>query len=521
MEEFRIISLFELEIDPLQPRRHITHATIVELADTMKPPIGIIEPLIVRKKLEGLGFRIVCGERRFRAASVAGLIEVPCMIRELTDDQVFDIQVIENLQRENVSPLDEADAYNTLISKKRCTLHEIAERFGKTEEYVFGRLRLINLIPEAKTYLEEEILPVTAAIKIATLTERQQADTIKRVIIESTVNGQPKKWFTGLNDLKIYFENNVSMPLSIVDFDTTDKNLCPQAGDCKTCTKRTGNTLFKDILDGDKCLDSACYKEKHVEHYQQLQKKLSKKHKTEVVFAARFYGAEREFKALGEILPMTAYRTVEGKETPNAVYALFVGPDRTRINDDGMPLHGWIEVTNKVAAAVTTTAVKKSVDKEKEKEILNTYFFVLDLFEQYKGLGIKSPSTYTFKLIITKLMAEYSLSSEVICDIVKRYKVSMKAQQFDGKDWTDVVIDKNFKHDPKGFLSLDYDDIMIAFVDISHVNAQKLVEELVFIGSINDEATLNGYASNYDLDIKAAKKQAEKSSKAKLKELSK
>jgi ParB/RepB/Spo0J family partition protein len=523
MDQFKMIHSGDIATDPLQPRKHFSEETINELGQSLKT-VGFIEPCIVRHTPDSeKPYRLVCGERRCRAAEKVGITEIPCLVRELTDDQVFDIQITENLQRENPTPLDEADGYQNLISKRRCSLAEIAARFGKTEDYVFGRLKLLNLVSEAREFLSHEILPVTAAIKIATLNERQQKETIKRTVIDVTVNGVPKKMFTGLNDLRMYFDNNILIPLACADFNTKDSKLCPAAGSCTDCSKRTGNNMFKELVDGDKCLDSACYKEKHVEHYQRLQATLSKKLKVDVVYAARFYGAEREYKALGEIISMTSYNVVayDHKAKPkNAMYAIFVGPDRTKLEGEKMPEHGWIEVTLKVVEKIEKSAEKKEANNVKQEEKLNEKFYTLRLFEHYKEKGIRAPNTLCYKLIITKLFSEYNLQTEIIVDIAKRYKLQFIAQEFDG-EWSEVVVDKNYTPKPDVLLSLNYDHIFEGLEEVNHVNCEKIFGELIFLGIIDTPEMLNELSASYGISLKAAQKEADKIVKAQMKTLSK
>ena len=109
--DYKMIAFEDLQTSPTNPRRRIDEQTIAQLAESIRTQ-GVLEPLIVR--IKGKKYEIVCGERRYRAAKVASLTELPCLVRELSDEQVLDIQIHENLHREDIHPMDEAYGYQFL-----------------------------------------------------------------------------------------------------------------------------------------------------------------------------------------------------------------------------------------------------------------------------------------------------------------------------------------------------------------------------------------------------------------------
>src|ERR1041385_1220955 len=131
--EYRLIAWKELKTSPTNPRRRINEESLASLAASIAAQ-GILENLIVRKN--GTGYEIVCGERRYRAAKIAKLVELPCLVRKLSDEQVLDIQIHENLHREDVHPMDEAYGYQFLQERLGCDVRELALRVGETEGYV-------------------------------------------------------------------------------------------------------------------------------------------------------------------------------------------------------------------------------------------------------------------------------------------------------------------------------------------------------------------------------------------------
>ena len=140
------LNINELEPNRGQPRKDVSEEAMRELADSIAQH-GVLQPLLVRPLLSG-GYQIVAGERRWRASRMAGLTTVPALIRELTDSEVMQIALIENLQREDLKPLEEAQGYQALMEEFGFTQDEISKSVGKSRPAVTNALRLLNL-PEA------------------------------------------------------------------------------------------------------------------------------------------------------------------------------------------------------------------------------------------------------------------------------------------------------------------------------------------------------------------------------------
>ena len=136
------LGIEEIRPDRSQPRRHFDEAHIEELAESIRSK-GVLLPLIVRRDSEG--YVLVAGERRWRAAQKAGLCELPVMVREVTGKEAFEIALIENIQREDLNPIEEAGAYRRLIEEHGLTQEELAARVGKDRSTVANALRLLRL----------------------------------------------------------------------------------------------------------------------------------------------------------------------------------------------------------------------------------------------------------------------------------------------------------------------------------------------------------------------------------------
>ena len=136
------ISVKELRPNPYQPRKVFTEQGIEELKQSIMQH-GILQPIIVKKSIKG--YEIVVGERRYRAAVEAGLKKVPAVVRDFTNQQMMELAVLENLQREDLTPIEEGIAYQSLLDKLDLTQEELAKRLGKSRPHITNHIRLLSL----------------------------------------------------------------------------------------------------------------------------------------------------------------------------------------------------------------------------------------------------------------------------------------------------------------------------------------------------------------------------------------
>lgn len=153
------------------PRHTFDQAKLAELTESVRRH-GVLQPILVRPK--GAGFELVAGERRYRAAKAAGLAEVPASVRELSDVAVLELQVIENLQREDIHPLEEAQGYRRLLETKEYTVARIAERIGRSAVYVYDRVKLLKLTKEAQALFMDGKITAGHAVILARLKPADQ-----------------------------------------------------------------------------------------------------------------------------------------------------------------------------------------------------------------------------------------------------------------------------------------------------------------------------------------------------------
>ena len=179
--------IWNIAIDKLvpgvyQPRKNFEKESLNELANSIKEN-GIIQPITVRKRKEG-GYEILAGERRWRAAQTAGLHEVPAIIKVYSDREALQVALIENIQREDLDPIEEAESYARLIEEFSLSQNEAAEKVGKERSSVANALRLLGLPPEVRTMLSnKEITTGHAKVILAVSDKIKQTNLAKKVIL--------------------------------------------------------------------------------------------------------------------------------------------------------------------------------------------------------------------------------------------------------------------------------------------------------------------------------------------------
>jgi ParB family chromosome partitioning protein len=188
--EVRYLKLDEIKLNPYQPREN-PEADISELVNSIKQR-GVLQPILVRKK--GGEYELIAGERRFRAAKEAGLTLIPAIIKETTELESLELALIENLQRKDLNPLEEALAYKRLVEEFHLTQEEIAERVNKSRPAIANALRLLTLPQKVREYLKEEKITAGHARALLALTnQKDQEELCERIIRESLSVRQVEK----------------------------------------------------------------------------------------------------------------------------------------------------------------------------------------------------------------------------------------------------------------------------------------------------------------------------------------
>lgn len=253
MTDFKIIPLSEIKPDPNQPRKYYDELAMQELTQSVKEK-GILQPILLRPN--GKGYILVCGERRYKAATAAGLTEIPAVIRKLSDDEALELQIIENLQRKDVHPMEEAVAFKSLLEKGK-DLKEVAARVGKSEYYARQRVKLCSLSKDWQQVFYANRISVTDALKVAFFDDKiqkelfeEEADGARNIELDSWTL---KKYLGDLND---------------ASFDLSDTTLDKKMGACTGCKFNTATAaLFEDATLAPRCMNVACFKNKTETHF--------------------------------------------------------------------------------------------------------------------------------------------------------------------------------------------------------------------------------------------------------------
>jgi ParB/RepB/Spo0J family partition protein len=253
---FEQVALSAITASVMNPRKFFDDAAMADLTASVRGA-GVQSPILLRPTFDPddgdlVRYQIVCGERRFRAATAAGLATIPAIVREMGDEEAYQAQIIENLQREGLSPMEEAESYAQLANNGISTV-DIAAKVGKPGPYVHQRLQLLKLVDKGQKALVNGKLPLGHAIEVAKLTSAQQPAALDYAL-ESWRNVK-------LSDLKEFIQREFRLQLSKAPFSIKADNLHPEAVACVNCTKRTAadTLLFSDVREGDSCLDAKCY----------------------------------------------------------------------------------------------------------------------------------------------------------------------------------------------------------------------------------------------------------------------
>jgi ParB/RepB/Spo0J family partition protein len=320
------LPLADLQASPKNPRKYFDLVKLEELAQSIREK-GIVQPLLARPIYGEDGqkshLELVVGERRYRAALLAEQTTVPCTVRELSDRDAYEIMAIENVQRVDMSPAEEAEAYRELRNTFDYTVEMIAEKVGKSQTYVYQRLKLADMDDAAKADLAAGHLPLRFALAIARLPLGRQAEALGRAY-------EFEKHPVPFSDFQRDLERHFMLDLATAAFSKSSEKLVPEAGSCKKCTKRTGTnpTLFDDLTEKDSCTDSNCYNGKLDAHLVEQQAKLAAKGPL-IQISDRWSTGDRD----QNILPSRAFREANKDDAEEQVVSVLVveGHDRGKL----------------------------------------------------------------------------------------------------------------------------------------------------------------------------------------------
>lgn len=281
-ETFAHLPLTNIVASLTNPRKTFDHVKLTELAESIRTS-GVHQPVLVRPlpasrvaDTSGMSprptFELVSGERRYRASELAGLSTIPAMVRALTDDQVLEIQLVENLQRDDLQPLEEAEGYDLLMHRPETdghaalTVDQVAAKIGKSRSYVYARLALLRLGTDGREAMRLQQITAAHALLIA----RIPSGTVQAQALGNIFNPMTGELMS-VRAASALIQRQYMLKLAEARFKITDADLLPKAGSCRDCSKRTGANpdLFADVKGADVCTDPSCFKAKSDAHQEQ------------------------------------------------------------------------------------------------------------------------------------------------------------------------------------------------------------------------------------------------------------
>ncbi|MFI4978316.1 MAG: ParB/RepB/Spo0J family partition protein [Solirubrobacterales bacterium] len=251
----RLIPLDKIDPCPTNPRK--VFKRIEELAEDLKQR-GLLQAIIVRAK--GARFEIVMGERRFRACKVAGFSDIAATVRDMSDADVLETQIVENSQREDVDAFEEAEGYERLHTVYKYDVDTIALKVGRSRSHVYQRMRLLQLCPMGRKLVQDGKLQASIALYVARIPSPKLQEEALREIVSKHGDPMTARHASG------FVQQRYMLRLADAQFPVGDVDLVPKAGGCADCPKRSGNQreLFPDLSkkDTDLCTDPKCFKDK-------------------------------------------------------------------------------------------------------------------------------------------------------------------------------------------------------------------------------------------------------------------
>ena len=342
----RMLAVGAITASPMNPRK--TFKDVEDLAADVAVH-GVLQPVLVRPK--GGKYELVFGERRWRAATMAGLQVIPAMVRELEDAEALEIMIVENQKRADVHPLEEADGYRELHEQHGYEVETIAAKVGKSKAYIYGRMKLCGLSKKARKAFLDGKLSAAVALYVARIHGEKVQDEALAEVTRNIAPGEQMSARYAFDEIQRRF----MLRLGDAPFNPGDLTLVPKAGGCTTCPKRTGNQpeLFGDVKNADVCTDPTCHAAKVEAHWAKVVegKKVLSQTETKEVFP---YGAQLAYNA--------GYVELKARcpEDPkNRTYKQLLGPDAPVVlaRDTEGGIHELLP-KNGIAKALKSAGVK-------------------------------------------------------------------------------------------------------------------------------------------------------------------
>ena len=261
-----MVALADIQPSGFNPRKRFDETSLYELAESIKQQ-GVLQPITVRPVDGTDRYGIVFGERRYRASVIAGRDEIPAIVTELSDEEAEEMAITENLQRKDVTPIEEANAYQKLIDSGRHDVQSLTVQFGKTEAYIRTRLKFVSLIPEIALLLEQDEITISVASEICRYGEEIQREVYDQHLKEGV---QYNSW-RGMKASEVAqsIERQYTADLNRYSFDKTL---------CLSCPHNTNNMMLFCEGGCGNCANRACLVEMNTSHLTEKAMRLMEQH---------------------------------------------------------------------------------------------------------------------------------------------------------------------------------------------------------------------------------------------------
>lgn len=243
-EEITMVNIDELRSNPYQPRKVFDQEALEELATSIKEH-GVIQPIIIKRSIKG--YEIIAGERRVKASKIAGLKEIPAIIRDFTDSEMMEIALLENLQRENLSAIEESMAYEKLLTTLSLTQEQLAKRLGKSRSHITNMLGLLTLPEEVKEMIQEKKLTMGHARVISKLEDKEQQISLAKKVAESSISVHDLEELTKSNEKFVRTHEIKKIKSDFNEYQYIQEELCDKLG---TKVKIKNNKIEISFVNG-------------------------------------------------------------------------------------------------------------------------------------------------------------------------------------------------------------------------------------------------------------------------------
>jgi ParB family chromosome partitioning protein len=316
--QVQMIPLDQLHESPDNTRRRYNEKKMLELVESVRSN-GVLVPLIVREMHDGddvvLGYEIIAGSRRFRAAQAAEKEKIPAVIRDVTDEEALEINIYENDQREDVHPLEQAAGYQKLLQRPGYDMAALCAKFSRSETFFYKRLQLLKMIQSAQDRFLEDEITLGHAEAIARLQPKDQIEALKQCFDIRWINGKNVPVLCSVKEIESWIQREILLDLHAAPFSKTD-DIIEKACPCVTCHKRTGFTpaLFDDIAKKDTCTDPSCYHAKLQKHIELKKAEAQESEEKLLNLATRSWTSGNEDKKIPDLLLLDKWREVKKKD---------------------------------------------------------------------------------------------------------------------------------------------------------------------------------------------------------------